>query len=361
MAAAALFTPSSMFQTTADVKLGSGGLNTGSIPHSELNPFDLSFGHSQDRLNPAVSGAAASLLFTPPPVATLESLAEYSTLAQGGPGHPATTGATGSGTGGYLGGAPADSMQLLAAASTSLEATGGAVVPEPAVDVLRGPTGTSTTTTTLDGSPIEGILPIPPLVEGPLAPPPSRSSRAARRARAAAAKAAAAAAAGNYYDTGEAVGSAGSGRASPTRANGRVTGPATNGGAGNAGPARPRPPRPAATSEGESMDEKRARFLERNRVAARKCRRRRKERMNELQAVTAELTRANDQLLRDITLLKDENYYVRTLLIEHKDCPMVRNPPIRDLLESVAKPSLPNAVAAAQLVPMLASRPAAYV
>ena len=127
------------------------------------------------------------------------------------------------------------------------------------------------------------------------------------------------------------------------------------------------------------LSSKRERFLARNRIAAQKCRRKRKEHLDELNAVTAELQRyfffhlkqnnylfpipcfcfffffrTNENLIKEIEFLKNSNYYVRTLLYEHKDCHVVRKSGLTQLLDSITAPSLSNAISAAQLAPVVA-------
>lgn len=92
-----------------------------------------------------------------------------------------------------------------------------------------------------------------------------------------------------------------------------------------------------------SDDEKRNRFLERNRVAAQKCRKKKKERLDELRQITAEYERANEQLLGDINYYKEENFFVRTLLLENKGCPVMQQAGLAQLFESATRPSMPIA------------------
>lgn len=91
-------------------------------------------------------------------------------------------------------------------------------------------------------------------------------------------------------------------------------------------------------------DEKRKNFLERNRqgseigkkkymikisckvftmsVAALKCRQRKKQWLNDLQAKADFLTADNEQLQMHICALRDEVMHLRSLLYAHKDCPV---------------------------------------
>ncbi|KAL1929880.1 hypothetical protein VTP01DRAFT_1034 [Rhizomucor pusillus] len=69
-------------------------------------------------------------------------------------------------------------------------------------------------------------------------------------------------------------------------------------------------------------DEKRKNFLERNRQAALKCRQRKKQWLNDLQAKADFLTADNEQLQMHICALRDEVMHLRSLLYAHKDCPV---------------------------------------
>ncbi|ORZ13654.1 hypothetical protein BCR42DRAFT_418800 [Absidia repens] len=69
-------------------------------------------------------------------------------------------------------------------------------------------------------------------------------------------------------------------------------------------------------------DEKRKNFLERNRLAALKCRQRKKQWLNNLQAKVEYLTNDNEQLQIQTNSLRDEIMNLKTLLLAHKDCPI---------------------------------------
>ncbi|EWZ28039.1 hypothetical protein FOZG_18241 [Fusarium oxysporum Fo47] len=69
-------------------------------------------------------------------------------------------------------------------------------------------------------------------------------------------------------------------------------------------------------------DEKRKNFLERNRVAAHKCRQRRKQWLTQLQTKVELFTTENDTLMAQIAHLREETVNLKTLLVAHKDCPV---------------------------------------
>ncbi|KAI8884638.1 hypothetical protein K501DRAFT_271590 [Backusella circina FSU 941] len=67
-------------------------------------------------------------------------------------------------------------------------------------------------------------------------------------------------------------------------------------------------------------DEKRKNFLERNRQAALKCRQRKKQWLNNLQARVEYLSNDNEQLQIQANLMRDEVMHLRGILMAHKDC-----------------------------------------
>ncbi|KAJ9419685.1 hypothetical protein FOXG_07028 [Fusarium oxysporum f. sp. lycopersici 4287] len=69
-------------------------------------------------------------------------------------------------------------------------------------------------------------------------------------------------------------------------------------------------------------DEKRKNFLERNRVAAHKCRLRRKQWLTQLQTKVELFTTENNTLMAQIAHLRDETVSLKTLILAHKDCPV---------------------------------------
>ncbi|PUU82852.1 hypothetical protein B9Z19DRAFT_1098978 [Tuber borchii] len=72
-------------------------------------------------------------------------------------------------------------------------------------------------------------------------------------------------------------------------------------------------------------EEKRKNFLERNRVAALKCRQRKKQWLASLQAKVEIFSTENDALTAQVTSLREEIVSLKTLLLAHKDCPVARS------------------------------------
>uniref|UniRef100_A0A6Q2Z3D1 Cyclic AMP-dependent transcription factor ATF-2 n=1 Tax=Esox lucius TaxID=8010 RepID=A0A6Q2Z3D1_ESOLU len=75
-----------------------------------------------------------------------------------------------------------------------------------------------------------------------------------------------------------------------------------------------------ATSE--DPDEKRRKFLERNRAAASRCRQKRKVWVSSLEKKAEDLNAMNGQLQNEVTLLRSEVAQLKQLLLAHKDCPV---------------------------------------
>lgn len=69
-------------------------------------------------------------------------------------------------------------------------------------------------------------------------------------------------------------------------------------------------------------EEKRKNFLERNRVAALKCRQRKKQWLQNLQQKVEIYTAENDSLNAQLSALRDEVVNLKTILVAHKDCPV---------------------------------------
>ncbi|KAI0205934.1 Aft1 HRA domain-containing protein [Astrocystis sublimbata] len=69
-------------------------------------------------------------------------------------------------------------------------------------------------------------------------------------------------------------------------------------------------------------EEKRKNFLERNRVAALKCRQRKKQWLANLQNKVELFSSENDALTAQISALREEVVNLKTLLLAHKDCPV---------------------------------------
>uniref|UniRef100_A0A671MAX9 cAMP responsive element binding protein 5a n=1 Tax=Sinocyclocheilus anshuiensis TaxID=1608454 RepID=A0A671MAX9_9TELE len=75
------------------------------------------------------------------------------------------------------------------------------------------------------------------------------------------------------------------------------------------------------TSE-EGPDERREKFLERNRAAATRCRQKRKVWVMSLERKAEELTHTNLQLQNEVTSLRTEVSQLKQILLSHKDCPV---------------------------------------
>lgn len=77
-------------------------------------------------------------------------------------------------------------------------------------------------------------------------------------------------------------------------------------------------------ADGKKMtdEEKRKNFLERNRVAALKCRQRKKQWLANLQQKVEIFSTENDALAATVTQLREEIVGLKTLLLAHKDCPV---------------------------------------
>ncbi|KAI1850617.1 hypothetical protein JX265_004327 [Neoarthrinium moseri] len=71
-------------------------------------------------------------------------------------------------------------------------------------------------------------------------------------------------------------------------------------------------------------EEKRKNFLERNRVAALKCRQRKKQWLANLQNKVEIFSSENDALTAQISQLREEVVNLKTLLLAHKDCPVTQ-------------------------------------
>ncbi|KAI5859753.1 Aft1 HRA domain-containing protein [Durotheca rogersii] len=84
-----------------------------------------------------------------------------------------------------------------------------------------------------------------------------------------------------------------------------------------------------ANNDGQSKskmtdEEKRKNFLERNRVAALKCRQRKKQWLANLQNKVEMYSSENDALTAQISQLREEVVNLKTLLLAHKDCPVTQ-------------------------------------
>ncbi|KXJ28093.1 cyclic AMP-dependent transcription factor ATF-2 [Exaiptasia diaphana] len=80
--------------------------------------------------------------------------------------------------------------------------------------------------------------------------------------------------------------------------------------------------RPRRSQEELDPDERRRKFLERNRAAATRCREKRKIWVQQLEKKADDLSETNSQLQGEISLLKTEVAQLKSLLLAHKDCPV---------------------------------------
>ncbi|MBN3287132.1 ATF2 factor, partial [Polyodon spathula] len=72
----------------------------------------------------------------------------------------------------------------------------------------------------------------------------------------------------------------------------------------------------------DDPDEKRRRFLERNRAAATRCRQKRKVWVQSLEKKAEDMSSVNGQLQNEVTQLRNEVAQLKQLLLAHKDCPI---------------------------------------
>nr|XP_015812542.2 cyclic AMP-dependent transcription factor ATF-7b isoform X1 [Nothobranchius furzeri] len=86
-------------------------------------------------------------------------------------------------------------------------------------------------------------------------------------------------------------------------------------------PAQPTGGRRRRASEMDP-DERRQRFLERNRAAASRCRQKRKLWVNSLEKKAEDMASMNVSLTNEVTLLRNEVAQLKQLLLAHKDCPV---------------------------------------
>jgi len=92
-------------------------------------------------------------------------------------------------------------------------------------------------------------------------------------------------------------------------------------------------------------DEKRKNFLERNRVAALKCRQRKKQWLANLQQKVEMYTVENDNLQATVGQLRDELVNLKTLLLAHKECSITQSQglnggPLQHIIENYGNPHM---------------------
>ncbi|KAI9317152.1 hypothetical protein BX666DRAFT_2027252 [Dichotomocladium elegans] len=83
-------------------------------------------------------------------------------------------------------------------------------------------------------------------------------------------------------------------------------------------------------------EDKRKSFLERNRQAALKCRQRKKQWVHDLQAKIEFLTADNEKLQGEISVLQEQLYDLKTLLLEHRTCPATPHTSVDTLARPVS-------------------------
>uniref|UniRef100_A0A3Q0QQS0 Cyclic AMP-dependent transcription factor ATF-7 n=1 Tax=Amphilophus citrinellus TaxID=61819 RepID=A0A3Q0QQS0_AMPCI len=84
-------------------------------------------------------------------------------------------------------------------------------------------------------------------------------------------------------------------------------------------------------------DERRQRFLERNRAAASRCRQKRKLWVNSLEKKAEDLANMNVSLTNEVTHLRNEVAQLKQLLLAHKDCPVTIMQKKAALLEETSR------------------------
>ncbi|KAL5611308.1 hypothetical protein FOBRF1_007425 [Fusarium oxysporum] len=90
-------------------------------------------------------------------------------------------------------------------------------------------------------------------------------------------------------------------------------------------------------------EEKRKNFLERNRIAALKCRQRKKQWLTNLQTKIEMFNTENDTLTVQVTRLREEAVNLKTLLFAHKDCPVTQQQRLHGtFISQVVGPSNPQ-------------------
>lgn len=73
----------------------------------------------------------------------------------------------------------------------------------------------------------------------------------------------------------------------------------------------------------EDPEIKRQRFLERNRAAASRCRAKKKVWVDNLENKYKETDIFNQNLTQEVTMLRSEVQQLKSILIAHKDCPLI--------------------------------------
>lgn len=89
-----------------------------------------------------------------------------------------------------------------------------------------------------------------------------------------------------------------------------------------ASPEQPTSPFSGGNRKKQSDEEKRKSFLERNRVAALKCRQRKKQWLENLQARVEYYSSENENLNAQVSNLREQILSLKSILMQHKDCPI---------------------------------------
>ncbi|KAJ1980550.1 Transcription factor [Dimargaris xerosporica] len=102
------------------------------------------------------------------------------------------------------------------------------------------------------------------------------------------------------------------------------------------------PPKRQRSKDGadDGVDEKRRNFLERNRIAALKCRQRKKQWLTNLQQSIDMYTVENEKIEKDMQRLREEIINIKALLVAHKNCPVAQANGVMDV-DTKPLPSVP--------------------
>lgn len=73
----------------------------------------------------------------------------------------------------------------------------------------------------------------------------------------------------------------------------------------------------------EDPEIKRQKFLERNRAAASRCRAKKKQWVDNLEKKAKDMETVNANLQQEVAMLRSEVQQLKSILIAHKDCPLI--------------------------------------
>lgn len=104
---------------------------------------------------------------------------------------------------------------------------------------------------------------------------------------------------------------------------------------------------PARRKRGRKPDDedpeiKRQRFLERNRAAASRCRAKKKVWVDNLEGKCKEMEIFNQNLTQEVTMLRSEVQQLKSILIAHKDCPLIVQQSHASINSTEASDQLPS-------------------